>query len=70
MSTTRTRNGVTVTVGNMTGKPDALGGWVVEEILINGEKIDHKSQAWQTEEDAFLRAFSIANTEIDKLKRR
>ena len=70
MSTTRTSNGIAVTVGNMTGRQDAVGGWVIEEIWVYSEAIPHDSNMWQTEEDAFLRGFSIGNAARAKIKPR
>ena len=69
MSRTRAYNGFSVTVGNMTGA-EVRGGWVIEDISINGQPIEHKSQAYATEEEAFMMARGIGNAAIDKLKRR
>ena len=69
MKTTRSFNGFSVTVGNMTGA-DVHGGWVIEEISINGQPMEYKSQAYATKEEAFMIARGIGNSAIDKLKRR
>lgn len=69
MSTTRPFNGFSVTVGNMSGR-DVPWGWVIEEISINGQPMEYKSQAYETEEEAFIIARGIGNTAIDKLRRR
>jgi hypothetical protein len=60
---------VSVKVANMSGR-NVQGGWVVEEISINGQPIDCKLQAFQTEEEAFIFGRSFGNTEADKLKQR
>lgn len=67
MSTTRTRNGIAVTVGNMAGNQDSVGGWVIEAIWVSSDPVEHDSQMWRSEEEAFLRGFSIGNTARDKL---
>jgi hypothetical protein len=69
MSTTRYFKGFTVTVGNLSGK-DVQGGWVIEEISVNGSPVELKPTMYDTEDGAFLIAKGIGNSAVDKLKRR
>lgn len=69
MSTTRSYNGFIVTVGNLAGK-DVQGGWVIEEISVNGSPIELKPAMYQTEESAFLIAKGMGTAAVDKFKRR
>lgn len=69
MRKTKSYGAVSVTVTNMSGR-DVQSGWIIEEISINNQLVEYKSQSFQTEEEAFIVGRSFGSTEADKLKQR